>query len=129
MKKLMIITVLAGMTMAAQAQDKAQRTPEERAKMRTERLTKELELTPEQATKVQAINVKYADKVDEARKEREADRAEVRKEAKTMHDAHDAEMKAVLTADQYAKWTARKEEMKARHMERRGKHQERKQSK
>ncbi|MBX2972658.1 MAG: hypothetical protein KF797_06115 [Flavobacteriales bacterium] len=119
MKKLLIVAVMAGMAVAAQAQDKAQRTPEERAKMRTERLTKELELTPEQAAKVEAINMKYAGKVDEVRKEREAERAEVRKEAKTMHDAHDAEMKAVLTADQYAKWTARKEEMRNKQHERR----------
>ncbi|MCB9178843.1 MAG: hypothetical protein H6590_05420 [Flavobacteriales bacterium] len=119
MKKLMMIAVLAGMTMAAQAQDKVKKSPEERAKARTEQLTKELGLSPEQAAKVEAINLKYADKGAEMRKEREAERAEARKEGKEMRDAHDAEMKAVLTHDQYVKWTAKKEEMKEKRMEHR----------
>lgn len=120
MKKLMIVAALAGMSVAVQAQDKeGRKTPEERAQLRTERLTKELELSPEQATQVQAINLKYADKMDELRKEREAERGAMRSDAQAMGDAHDTEMKAVLTADQYAKWTTRKEELKARHAEKR----------
>lgn len=120
MKKLLMITMLAtGMTVAAHAQDKAAKTPQERAKVRTERMTKELALSPEQAAKVEAINAKYADKVDGLRAEREADRTQERKEGKAMRDAHDVEMKAVLTPEQYAKWTAKKEEMKGRNMERR----------
>lgn len=119
MKKLMIIAVLAGLSVATQAQDKARKSPEERAKMRTEHMAKELELTPEQKAKVEAINLKYADKATELRKEREAERTEARKEGKAMHDAHDAEMKAVLTPDQYTRWQAKKEAMKKRHMEHR----------
>ncbi|HRF79144.1 MAG TPA: hypothetical protein PL070_03575 [Flavobacteriales bacterium] len=123
MKKLMIIAVLAGLTVATQAQDKARKSPEERAKMRTEHMAKELELTPEQKAKVEAINLKYAGKATELRKEREAERTEARKEGKAMHDAHDAEMKTVLTPDQYTRWQAKKEAkkeaMKQRHMEHR----------
>jgi periplasmic protein CpxP/Spy len=119
MKKLMIIAVLASMTLATQAQEKDRKTPEERAKLRTEHMTKELALSPEQQAKVEAINLKYADQVEAVRSEREAERTAKREAAKAMHDAHDAEMKAVLTADQYTKWVAKKQEAKAKHVERR----------
>jgi len=119
MKKLMIIAVLAGMSVAAQAQDKERKTPQERAQIRTERLAKELELTPDQKAKVEAINLKFADQAEAVRAEREAERAEMRKEGKAVRDAHDAEMKAVLTPAQYAKWTAKKQEAKAKHVEKR----------
>lgn len=119
MKKLMIVAVLASMTLAAQAQEKDKKTPQERAKARTEHMTKELALSPEQQAKVEAINLKYADQVEAVRSEREAERTAKREAAKAMHDAHDAEMKAVLTADQYTKWVAKKQEAKAKHMEKR----------
>jgi protein CpxP len=119
MKKLMIIALLASMTVAAQAQEKDRKTPQERAKLRTEHMTKELELSPEQQAKVEAINLKYADRVEAVRAEREAERTAKREAAEAMHAAHDAEMKAVLTADQYTKWVAKKQEAKAKHLEKR----------
>lgn len=119
MKKLMIIAALASMTVAAQAQEKDRKTPQERAKLRTEHMTKELELSPEQQAKVEAINLKYADRVEAVRAEREAERTAKREAAEAMHAAHDAEMKAVLTADQYTKWVAKKQEAKAKHLEKR----------
>jgi Spy/CpxP family protein refolding chaperone len=119
MKKLMMIAVLVGLTVAAQAQDKERKTPEERAQMRTEHMTKELGLSAEQAAKVQAINLKYADQGEELRKEREGDHAEARKDGKAMRDAHDAEMKAVLTPEQYTKWQEKKAAIKTKHMEKR----------
>ncbi len=115
----MIVAVLAGMTLAAQAQEKDRKTPEERAKVRTERMTKELALSPEQQAKVEAINLKYADQAEVIRAEREAERTAKREAAEAMHAAHDAEMKAVLTADQYTKWVAKKQEAKAKHLEKR----------
>ena len=115
----MIVAALASMTLAAQAQEKEKRTPQERAKARTEHMTKELALSPDQQAKVEAINLKYADQVEAVRSEREAERTAKREAAKAMHDAHDAEMKAVLTADQYTKWVAKKQEAKAKHMEKR----------
>ncbi len=119
MKKLMIIALLASMTVAAQAQEKDRKTPQERAKLRTEHMTKELALSPEQQAKVEAINLKYADQVEAVRAEREAERTAKRDAAEAMHAAHDAEMKAVLTADQYTKWVAKKQEAKAKHLEKR----------
>lgn len=119
MKKLMIIAVLSGMTVAAQAQEKERKTPEERARIRTERMATELELTPEQKAKVEAINLKYAGQADEGRAEQKTEREAARKEGKAMREAHDAEIKAVLTPEQQTKWAAKKEEVKARQAERR----------
>lgn len=119
MKKLMIVALLASMTVAAQAQEKDRKTPQERAKLRTEHMAKELALSPEQQAKVEAINLKYADQVEAVRAEREAERTAKRDAAEAMHAAHDAEMKAVLTADQYTKWVAKKQEAKAKHLEKR----------
>lgn len=115
----MIVALLASMTVAAQAQEKDRKTPQERAKLRTEHMAKELALSPEQQAKVEAINLKYADQVEAVRAEREAERTAKRDAAEAMHAAHDAEMKAVLTADQYTKWVAKKQEAKAKHLEKR----------
>jgi len=118
MKKLMMIAVLVGMTVAAQAQDKEHKTAAERAAQRTQHMTKELGLTSEQATKVESINLKYAEQAEAKRAEREADRTVARQEGKETRDAFDAELKTVLTAEQYAKWTAKLEERKERQDER-----------
>lgn len=124
MKKLMIIAALAGLSVATQAQEQKSKTPEERAQMRTERLAKQLDLSPEQVAQVQAINLKYIDKTDELRKERQAEHAETREAGKAMRGSHEAEMKAVLTPEQYTKWMAAKEKVKARQTEKAGEPQE-----
>lgn len=119
MKQLLMTAVLAVMTVVAQAQDKERKTPEERAKMRTAHMTEELDLSADQAARVEAINLKYAGQGEVLRKQREVERAEARKNGKALRDAHDAEMKVVLSPEQYANWQAKKESMKARRMEKR----------
>lgn len=119
MKQLLMTAMLAVMTVVAQAQDKERKTPEERAKMRTEHMTEELGLSADQAARVEAINLKYAGQGEALRKQREVERAEARKNGKALRDAHDAEMKDALSTEQYAKWQAKKEAMKARRMEKR----------
>ncbi|MCC6937639.1 MAG: hypothetical protein IT226_05400 [Flavobacteriales bacterium] len=123
MKKTIIIAALTILTSAAYAQDKEkpQRTPAERAQIRTERMTKDLGLTPEQITKVEAINRKYAEQAEGMRTARDQEAGPARKAAqekrKAMRDAHEAEMKAVLSTEQFATWKKQQEEMKAKHMD------------
>lgn len=128
MKKLMMIAMLTAATVAAHAQEKDRKSPQERAHMMTGKMTKELSLDTEQAAKIEAINLKYADQVEAMRAEREAEREARLKDGKgkAMREAHDAEIKAVLTPEQYVKWQAQKEEMKAKHMEKRKEHMDRK---
>jgi len=112
MKKQLMITLLTVATMTAQAQDKDHRTAAERAAQRTQHMTRELGLTPEQVAQVEAINLKYAELAGTRRAEREADRAEARQDGKEAREAFQAELKQVLTEDQFALWTAKVEERK-----------------
>ncbi len=76
---------------------------EEQMNQRLDRLKLLLELTPDQEAKVKALAAKHA-------KEAEADRAKMREEHLKRMEAHKAEMKAILTAEQYAKFEALQEE-------------------
>ncbi len=89
--------------------------PEEHAKKQTEHLKTSLDLTEAQTVKVQAINLKYAEKVKEmreefrkARKAGDNDKAEMheegRKEMKALKEEHKKELKAVLTPEQAKKF-------------------------
>ena len=122
MRKLLLMTVLATMTAGTYAQDKDQRTPEQRAHARAERMAKELGLSAEQQAKVEAIDLKYAEQARAMRAENEARRQAMRKEGKgkAIRDGREAELKAGVTPEQYAKWQAKREEMKAQRMEKRG---------
>lgn len=88
--------------------------PTEHAKQITERLTTELNLDAKQAKKVEAINLKYAQKQQELRaaiqKQREAgqemDREAVGAKMKEMRTAQEEEIKSVLTPTQIEKFDA-----------------------
>ncbi len=69
-------------------------TVEQMARHQTERQTRELGLDENQAKKVYALNLKQAQQM-------EAHRSQMMKERK----AHAADMKSVLSADQYDKWS------------------------
>ncbi len=116
MKKMIIAFALLG-SLGAGAQTTAKRTPEERAKAATERMTKELGLDAQQAAKVEAINAKYAEEFSVERERYEAENQARRQEAKGRRAAHDADLKAVLTEEQYTKWVALREERKERRKE------------
>ena len=77
------------------------RTPEERASKMTERMTKELVLTADQQTKMKALLLKH-----------EQDREARMKEEKARMEKTDAEIKAILTPEQYQKYEQKKADMK-----------------
>ncbi len=89
-------------------------TPETRAKRQTDRMKEQLKLTPAQETKVEAINLKYAKKMDEARKN--ADPAIQKKNALAIQSQRENEMKGVLNATQYKEYLKMVAEMKERMM-------------
>lgn len=102
-----IITPIAALMLAAapmQAQDRTatrQRTPEDaatRAARRTEHMRTTLQLTEDQVTRVQAINLKHAEAVEAARA---ADKVQRDQERQELRAAYDADLKAVLTPEQY----------------------------
>jgi len=91
-------------------------TPEMRAQRQTDMMKEELKLTAAQEPKVADINLKYAKKVDEARKN--TDTTAVRKAVLTLQDQKNKEMKLVLNATQYKDYLKMVEEMKKRMMNR-----------
>ncbi len=80
------------------------KSPEERAENITKKMTKELVLTTEQQSKVKALLLK-----------REQERQERMKEEKIRREKMDADLKAILTPDQYNKLETMKKEKKQQH--------------
>ena len=121
MRKLLIGVALLviGMGMA-QAQDGQRKNAQERAEMRTERMTKELGLNAEQAEKVKAINMRYAEKNEAIRAENKAKAEANRSKIADQRDAQMKEYKSVLTPEQYEKMVANHAAMKEKRQEMRG---------
>ncbi|WP_431215505.1 hypothetical protein ACQ86N_12895 [Puia sp. P3] len=99
-------------TVAARAQSAdSTRTAEGRANQLTERMKTELSLTEEQYPKVQAINLRHAQK-NEAIFQGTGARFAKFRSLKSSQKDKSKEMKSVLTSDQYKKYEQMMEEMK-----------------
>jgi len=105
-----------GMTFAQQpAQGKAVQHKEQKAKLSAEdRATKQVEmmktslnLTPDQVTKLQAVQTQFAKDQDQAR----ATKASAQ-DLKAKKDAYDAQVKSILTPDQYQTYQAKQASMR-----------------
>ncbi len=102
----MAFCLLAGSSAFAQQNRSAQApkerpTAEQMAQHRTERMTKELGLNEAQAKQVYALNLQQAKAMEAKRDDKQADRQKMQ----TARQANDAQMKSILTADQYTKWS------------------------
>lgn len=84
-----------------------------------QKLKTELQLSDEQVAKVQAATEKRVAQIGSVREEVKKDRKEKMGKAKTAMDEFDAEMKAILTAEQYAKFAELKDDKKDKVREKR----------
>jgi Spy/CpxP family protein refolding chaperone len=107
------------MTLGVNAQDKTNASdktrshdPEARAKKQTEMMKTELGLTADQVSKVESINLKYAQK---GKEQREA----IHKQMKSLREEREKDMTAVLTKEQIEKYNKLKEEQKSKRMQER----------
>jgi len=112
------LLVAAGLLMAGPAwsQDAAQIAkvpPRVRADIQTKFMAEKLHLTADERTKIDAINVKYADQMQPIL-ERDMGPLARMHEVKGIEAAKDAELKAALTPDQYKAYQASKEELRKR---------------
>lgn len=104
-----------------QAQELKKAAPA-RANMKAakESMDAELQLTPEQKTKMDALRKKYAEKTRDLR---EVERDKRREQIMALQEERDAEVKTILTDEQYKKFVEvrkkRKEEAKERMEQRR----------
>ena len=100
MKKYLLVLALMVSTFFSFAQDGPKKTPEERAAQFVKMLNKELTLTTDQSSKIQALQLETIKKTDEIRaKGMEGDKKMMRQEMKTVNDAADMSIKALLTED------------------------------
>lgn len=113
MKKMMMILFIAAMTAVnVNAQEKKQdapkKTPEERAELMTQRMTKELALSADQQVKIKELILKREKQKQEGMEKRKAEMEKI-----------EAQFKTILTSEQYQKFEKKKEEMKAKRQEQR----------
>jgi periplasmic protein CpxP/Spy len=91
--------------------------PEERQKQQLEMMKKELSLTPEQTTKVEALNKETGEKMRALFEANSGDRDKAREKMRAVREESDTKLKAILTAEQYTKWQEIEKKMRE---ERRG---------
>jgi periplasmic protein CpxP/Spy len=103
---------------------KNKKTPEEKAARHTEMLTKKLDLNKSQQRKLQALNLKRAQEMQamHANRSEASNRKAMRSERKESKARYEADLKDILNKKQYAQYEAHREEMKAKHAEKRDHH-------
>ena len=90
--------------------------PETRAKHITARMTKELVLTADQQVKVQKINLEQAKALYANREKFANDKNQFESGKKNILNKWDADLSAVLVADQLTKWEKFKADKKAENL-------------
>ncbi|MCB2408236.1 DUF4890 domain-containing protein [Hymenobacter lucidus] len=85
----------------------AQATPEQRAEMMTKHLTQQLSLSTEQTARVQQLALTNTHQMEAVRSKyaTAADRKGMGQELKTLKEQNDAQLKQILTAEQFTKYS------------------------
>jgi Spy/CpxP family protein refolding chaperone len=112
-KKSIVFALASLFVIAVSAQrpdKKSTITAEERASRQTEMMTKQLDLTEEQQAKVKEIHLKHSQQMADHKKQATEAKKQNRENMKTQMEAKDAELKQVLTPEQYEKWQTKKQE-------------------
>ncbi len=104
---------------SAQLDELKNTTPEQRAKALTEIMKTKVGLTPEQTGKVMDLNLEYAKKMDPLIKGSAGPLVRMR-EMKQINEAKEAELKQILSPQQFEKYLASKEEMREKLVEKVG---------
>ena len=85
-----------------------------RAEKQAEKMKSELGLSDKQAEQIKEINLKYAQKAQEKRQEKAADREKMKTEREAVQAQHEKEVESVLTKEQREKWAQIRQERQAR---------------
>ncbi|MBC7449752.1 MAG: hypothetical protein H7330_17005 [Hymenobacteraceae bacterium] len=106
--------------------EQASKSPDEKASVLTQRMTKHLTLTPDQQTRISALNTQLTTDLGAVRAARKADQAakgERRAKAQQIRTAYEANLKALLTPDQYGRYEQqRTEQEQKKHARHAGRH-------
>ncbi|MDR1525505.1 MAG: DUF4890 domain-containing protein [Tannerella sp.] len=118
MKKIFVIAVCIVATLitatAQQQRGRNSGTPEERAKNQTTRLDSLVNLTADQKTKIEAINLDLSKKMSEIFQSTQGDRDKMRSKMDELATERDKQYKAILTDDQYKKYLNNREQLRER---------------
>jgi hypothetical protein len=95
-------------------------TPEERAKMNADRMKTAVNLSDSQYEQVYALNLKYAEKMQDLRKQ-SGDREEKKELVRKMRQEQQQEMRTILTKDQLEAYRNYQKEKRSEMKERRRK--------
>ena len=112
-----LVLLLAARVGAEGLDDLKDTTPAERAAAQTMMMKEKLSLTDEQLPKVKAINEKYAEEMDPIIKGSGGMLMKMGS-MRAVEDKKEAELKGVLSSDQFAQFQAMKSEMRDKLMER-----------
>jgi protein CpxP len=121
MKKIILSLVAIVFAVGAFAQKgpKSEKTAEEMANKRADKLKTELSLSDEQRAKVYQAHLDKMTKMKAIKDKNLEDKKAAAKEMKPVRDSFQANMKSILTADQYNKWEAAKKNEQATRKEKR----------
>ncbi|MDN3548491.1 hypothetical protein [Mucilaginibacter aquaedulcis] len=115
MKKLiLIIAFVTGVTALVNAQEKADKTPAQKAAHKTQKLQKKLKLTAAQTKQVNALFTTEATRMDSL-KAHKADKKASKGTHKAIEEQTDKKLNSILTADQKKAYAALKEAKKEKH--------------
>src|SRR5262245_37492660 len=111
------VCLLIGATaFAADLDELKSTTPAERAKAQTAMMKAKLGLTDDQVSKIGAINLKYAEQMQPIINGTEGPLMKMR-DARNVEDQKEAELKGILTPDQFQQFQTMKEEMRDKLMD------------
>ena len=94
--------------------------PKEMAKRITNQMKETLVLTADQLPQIEKLNLKYAEKMNEARDKADGDRESMRSTMMAMMKEKDVELKNILTSEQFTKWEEWRKEAREKGRQRRG---------
>lgn len=100
---------------------KEAKTAEEKATHRTEKLTKELSLSADQATKVKALLIQQDEQVQaiKTKHANDTDKTALKQELQTTREQNEAALKQILSPEQITKYEQLKAEKKEEHQHKR----------
>jgi hypothetical protein len=106
-----LLLIASAITASAQLDKLKNTTPQERAKAQTMFMRSKLDLTEAQLPKVEALNLKYAEKLDPVIKGSAGPLVKMQ-EFRQANEDKEAEMKGILSPDQFQRYLAAKQEMR-----------------
>lgn len=115
---LLVLVLISAFTFAQKNHHgKQEHDTKARAAKHAEQMKKDLSLNDDQFAKVKSLNEKFSAKYAVVRKDTSLTRGRAMSQMKKIRTEQDAELKTILTSDQYTKWNELKAKKEAEHKE------------